>query len=126
MLNPRRRSSDQTERARQLRRDASRTERKLWPHLRGAQMSVSFRRQHPVEKFHLDYYSAELKLAVEIDGPMHDAASDSERDAILAAHGIEVLRFSVQEIDINLQGVADTIHREVRLRLDARQDLTRR
>jgi very-short-patch-repair endonuclease len=107
------RSRRQTLRARELRRDVSKTEKRLWPHLRGSGVGAPFRRQHPVGPFFPDYYCVPLRLAVEVDGPLHDAAKDSERDAVLAGLGVTVLRFSHQEIEDNLEGVVATIHRHV-------------
>jgi len=103
----------QTLRARELRRDVSRTERRLWPHLRNSALGVPFRRQHPVGPFFPDYYCVHLKLAVEVDGPLHVAAQDSERDGVLETHGVTVLRFSVQEIDENIEGVINTIQQTI-------------
>lgn len=107
------RTKCQTLRARELRRDVSRTERRLWPHLRNSALGAPFRRQHPVGPFFPDYYCVPLKLAVEVDGPQHDPAEDSERDATLKSHGVTLLRFSVQDIDENLEGVINTIHQTI-------------
>jgi len=107
------RTKRQTLRARELRRDVSRTERRLWPHLRNSALGAPFRRQHPIGPFFPDYYCVPLKLAVEVDGPHHDAARDSERDAILATHGVTMLRFSHQEIDENFEGVINTIQQAI-------------
>ena len=60
-----------------------------------------------------DYFCVPLKLAVEVDGPMHDLAKDSERDAVLATLGVTMLRFSYQEIEDNLEGVINTIHQTI-------------
>jgi very-short-patch-repair endonuclease len=48
---------------------------------------------------------------------MHDLGRDAARDARLAKHGYDVLRFGVQEVDTNLQGVVSTICDAVQLRL---------
>ena len=113
------RTKRQTLRARTLRREVSATERKLWLYLRSAQTGASFRRQHPIERFFLDYYCAPLKLAVEIDGPWHDPADDAERDAIVARLGIETLRFTATDIDDNIEGVVERIREEIWLRLNS-------
>lgn len=103
-----------TLRARELRQTVSKTEHKLWPHLRGGALGVSFRRQHPVGPYFADYYCAPLKLCIEIDGPDHDLAADSERDAWTQERGITVLRFPVQEMDRNLVGVVSTVMDQIR------------
>ena len=108
---------EQTEHARKLRREASKTEKRLWPHLQRSQMGAPFRRQYLIDGRFADYCCVPLKLVVEIDGPTHRAARDSERDRRMKTLGFDVVRFSVQEIDENLDGVINTIHMEVQLRL---------
>ncbi len=103
------RTRKQTLRARALRREVSRTEWKLWPYLRRRQLGVLFRRQHPLEGRYLDYYCPALRLGVEVDGPLHEAGADAGRDAELAALGVTILRFSVQEVDDDLPGVIERI-----------------
>lgn len=115
------RTPEQTEIARRLRREASKTERKIWPHLQAARMGASFRRQYSVDKYFADYCCRSLRLVIEVDGPTHRAARDAVRDARIGRCGFDVVRFSVQEIDENLQGVIDTIYGEVQLRLARRR-----
>lgn len=103
------RTKRQTLRARELRRDVSKTEWKLWPYLRRRQLGVSFRRQHPVGTRYADYFCPLLKLAVEIDGPSHEARADGARDDELARLGVTTLRFSMQEVDENIEGVVEQV-----------------
>jgi very-short-patch-repair endonuclease len=114
------RTREETDIARRLRREATRTERRLWPHLRNERMGAPFRRQHSVRKYFTDYCCVPLKLIVEVDGLAHDRARDSIRDDRTARRGFDTLRFSVQEVDENLEGVVSTIHGAVQLRLMAR------
>ncbi|HRV95829.1 MAG TPA: endonuclease domain-containing protein [Anaerolineae bacterium] len=59
-------------RARELRRPMTPQEQKLWRQLRSRQLcDLKFRRQHPIERFILDFYCHEHQLAVEIDGDSH-------------------------------------------------------
>ena len=116
------RTREETLFARGLRRDASKTERRLWPHLRGSAMGAPFRRQHPIGRDFVDYCCVPLRLVVEVDGPAHDAGRDSLRDARLAASGYDVLRFSVQEMDENFEGVVSTIYDAIQVRLMAREE----
>jgi len=98
-------------RARRLRRDMSLPEVVLWQELRRRQWTMRFRRQHPVGPYVLDFYSPEARLAVEVDGAVHDlpeqARYDERRDAWLRQQGIRVLRFSAAEVlrDRELEGV---------------------
>ena len=116
---PNARTPEQTAFARELRRKTSKTERRLWPHLRASQMGAPFRKQHPIDCYFADFCCVPLKLVVEVDGHTHSIERDSVRDHRLNKLGFDVLRFSVQEIDENLEGVVSTIYGEVQLRLQA-------
>ncbi|MGI6208936.1 MAG: endonuclease domain-containing protein [Anaerolineae bacterium] len=96
------------ERARELRKEQTPTEILLWQHLRGRQLlGLKFRRQHPVGRFIADFYCAEYKLVIEIDGPVHDQhpGRDEERDEILSAQGHTVLHFTNTQVEQDLPGV---------------------
>lgn len=110
------RPSGQIPRARALRRDASATERKVWLVLNRSQLGLPFRRQYPAGPYFLDYVCLPLRLAVEIDGELHDAAYDRRRDAYLGALGFRVLRIQAGDVDESLEGVSDTIREAMRAR----------
>jgi len=110
------RTRAKTERARHLRRAATRSEYKLWFYLRGAQIAGrSFRRQHPVGPYILDFYCASAKLAVELDGEqhftVHGREHDEARSFYLATKGIAVVRFPNHDVHDNLDGVLMSIER---------------
>lgn len=107
------RKPGQTARARRLRREASVTEYRVWLLLSRSQLGVTFRRQHPVGPYYLDYYCAELKLAVEIDGDLHDVARDARRDVFLSEKGIRVLRIPASHVDESLDAVGEAIRQSV-------------
>ncbi len=53
------------------------TEKVLWSKVRGKQISnIKFDRQVIVDNFIIDFYSKELKLAIEIDGSIHDSRKE--------------------------------------------------
>ena len=56
----------------------------------------TFRRQHPVGPYVLDFYCADARLCVEVDGAFHHVGDrpqrDARRDAWLNGQGIEVVR----------------------------------
>jgi len=83
------------DRARQLRRNQTDAERKLWSRLRAAQLGVKFRRQHPVIGYYADFCCIEHRLIVELDGGQHAErqAHDAQRTKDLQAAGFRVLRF---------------------------------
>jgi very-short-patch-repair endonuclease len=90
--------------ARQLRRHPTDAEAKAWSILRGRRLlGLKFRRQQPIAGFVVDFYCAELRLAIEIDGEVHDApahaACDAGRDHILRTWGIKVVRVSNANVD---------------------------
>ncbi len=110
------RAPEATGRARRLRRDATKAERKLWRLLQRAQMEgLSFRRQHPIGKYVVDFYCAALKLAIEVDGGQHNLAhrqdSDENRAEWLRTKGVSVVRFWNNDVIGNIEGVWDEISR---------------
>ena len=111
---------NQTQFARQLRKNMTKEERRLWyEFLRD--YPVRFLRQRPIDKYILDFYCAKARLAVELDGGQHfepeGQTYDAERDLTLTALGISVLRIPNNEVTRNFMGVCEHIDREVRLRL---------
>lgn len=89
--------------ARKLRQDATDAEVLLWACLRDRRVNGrKFRRQHPLDPYVLDFYCAELHLAVELDGGQHNSAEgkqhDAARERFLKSRGIETLRFTNHEM----------------------------
>ena len=102
-------------RARQMRRELTPPEGILWSHLRGRQLGLKFRRQHPLGPYIADFYARQAGLVVEVDGESHfqdqtALAYDARRDQFMASRGLKILRFSVAEIVQNLEGVLEVIH----------------
>ena len=98
------------ERARNLRREQTPAEQRLWSALRHRQLAgLKFRRQHPYGQFILDLFCVEYQLAVEVDGDVHldleRAAHDAERSEFLVQRGIRVLRFTNEEVEQHLPDV---------------------
>ena len=103
------------EAARELRTLMTDAEQQLWFCLRRRQIGgFRFRRQHPFEKFVLDFYCPEARLAVELDGGQHNEADvalrDERRTEFLQEHGIVVVRVWNHEVFQNLEGVLQMIH----------------
>ena len=80
------------QRIRRLRKQMSVTEEILWKIVRRNNLGFSFRRQHPVGPYVLDFYCSEAKLCVEMDGEQHDEQADAIRDRYLSRIGITTLR----------------------------------
>ena len=98
---------NQTANARHLRNAMTDAEQKLWQAIRGTQLGLKFRRQHPVENFIADFVCLDPKLVIEIDGGQHadDAAYDLERTKRIEMQGFKVIRFWNNEVLENLDGV---------------------
>ena len=102
------------ERARQLRQQMTPTEVLLWDVLRDNQVGdCRFRRQHPVGTFVLDFYCPAARLAVEVDGSIHDREGAKETDAArqeeIEAFGVRVLRFRNEQVTENREAVVEII-----------------
>ena len=105
-------------RCRQLRREQTDAERRLWQSLRGRQLSgVKFRRQHEFGPYVLDFYCPERNLAVEADGGQHleaaAAAADPARTRYLEARGVRVLRFTDTQVLMETEAVLEVIRQVV-------------
>ncbi|MGH7950576.1 MAG: DUF559 domain-containing protein [Limisphaerales bacterium] len=95
--------------ARELRRQQTDEEKELWRALRGRRFAgFKFRRQHTVGDTILDFYCADAKLAVELDGFQHGLPEgiqhDATREKFLAEQGIETLRFWNRQWRENREG----------------------
>ncbi|HEY46779.1 MAG TPA: endonuclease domain-containing protein [Anaerolineae bacterium] len=88
------------------------TERILWHELCGRRLAgLKFRRQYPVGPYIVDFFCAEKKLVIEIDGDSH--VDDLEREAIrtewLENQGFRVMRFTNREVNKLMTSVLDVI-----------------
>jgi very-short-patch-repair endonuclease len=107
--------SEIRDRARQLRREPTGAEARLWSRLRGKQLGVKFRRQRPIGPFVTDFCCIERRLAVELDGGQHAerADDDARRSTYLLARGYRVIRFwddvVLTGIDEVLQQIRDAL-----------------
>jgi very-short-patch-repair endonuclease len=76
---------------------------------------LSFRRQHPLGKYIIDFYCSPLKLAIEVDGGQHNEQAhkthDEHRSQWLRGKGVTVLRFWNNDVLQNIEGVWDEIER---------------
>ena len=68
-------------RAREMRRNPTPSEARLWQALRGRRLGVKFRRQHPLGSFVVDFYCASRRLVVEVDGSVHEGEAQQCYDA---------------------------------------------
>lgn len=102
----------------QLRRNITKAEAIIWQKLRCKQIeNCKFRNQYSVKQFVLDFYSPEIKLAIEIDGESHfqegAAQYDNERQIFIESVGINFLRFTNNDVYENLNGVLEIIAQKI-------------
>jgi len=100
--------------ARQLRKNLTPQEAKLWVKLRTLKpLGFHFRRQVPIRHIIVDFASFRDRLVIEVDGGQHNfddaARRDEMRDAFLRGEGFRVLRFWNHQVDRELDGVMDVI-----------------
>jgi len=103
---------DTLTRVREARRDATPAERKLWSKLRARQLNgAKFRRQVWLGPYIADFFCADAKLIVEVDGNTHadQSAYDQRRTNWLASEGFRVVRVTNADIIQNLNGVLEHI-----------------
>jgi len=102
--------------ARCLRKKGTAAEEKLWRIIRNRRLcKEKFRRQHVIEGFVVDFYCMKYKLAIELDGPIHNRRReyDRERENIISSEGVRMLRFKNEEVMKNTESVLRTINREI-------------
>ena len=103
--------------AKQLRKEMTREERHLWyDFLRS--YPVRFSRQKVLGKYIADFYSAEAKLVIELDGSQHyedrNIKNDADRTAFLEGYGLRVIRIPNNEVGRNFRGVCEYIDTAVK------------
>jgi very-short-patch-repair endonuclease len=94
--------------ARHLRKNQTECERIVWKFLRNRKFEhLKIRRQHVIRGFIVDFFCDELKLAIEIDGWVHEKQKDYDRarDKILKSKGIKIIRIKNKWIVEDLDGV---------------------
>jgi very-short-patch-repair endonuclease len=100
-----------TSRARRLRQDSTKAERKLWYRLRARSLAgFKFVRQEPIGPYVVDFVCREERLIIEVDGGQHaESTRDTQRDRWLRMRRFRVLRFWNNDVIGNIEGVLETI-----------------
>jgi very-short-patch-repair endonuclease len=103
---------------RDMRKQPTPAEEKLWEALRGQQLAVKFRRQHAIDSYIVDFVTIPDKLIVEVDGDVHLEPSQVEHDAgrthVLQELGYQVLRFTNEKVLHQLEEVLTTIQQHLK------------
>jgi len=100
--------------ARNLRERQTNAEARLWRVLRYRQLARwKFRRQHPIDRYIVDFVTLDGKLIVEVDGETHSSAKqlarDDERTRVLSSLGFHIVRVSNIDVYENIEGVQEMI-----------------
>ena len=111
-------TNEKTAMARALRQSPTPAERSAWGILRRKNIhGLRFRRQHVIEGYIVDFYCPRLRLAIEIDGDVHESLAQRQADAERKAHlqrlGVHIVRLWNHEVsEQNLtQKVTDFMQR---------------
>ncbi|MCI7337676.1 MAG: DUF559 domain-containing protein [Bacteroidales bacterium] len=99
------------EKASVLRTTMTHAETLLWNRLKNKQLGVKFRRQHPIDIFIVDFYCHACKLVVEIDGDIHKFQHEYDvgRTAEMQRYGIQVIRFTNEDVELHIEQVVERI-----------------
>ncbi len=93
-------------RAKEMRRNPTEPEKRLWRYLSNSQLEgFKFRRQDVIWYYIADFACPSAKLIVEVDADTHDEAKDRLRDDKLAEFGFRVLRVTNTDVLHNMEGV---------------------
>lgn len=105
------------DRAKELRRNMTPQERKLW-YMFLRDYPVKIYKQRIIDSFIVDFYCAKAKLVIELDGSQHytnqGLAHDRERSAMLQKYQLQVIRFNNLEVDQQFRAVCVMIDRTIR------------
>ena len=104
--------------SRQLRENMTDAERRLWANIRRKQLKgCQFYRQKPIGDYIVDFFCPRAKLVIEVDGSQHFSGEMTEYDRIRDAYmnnlGLKVLRFTNAEVLNCIEGVVESIEREM-------------
>ncbi len=106
--------------SRQLRKNMTDAERRLWARIRMKQLKgCPFYRQKPIGEYIVDFFCPRAKLVIEIDGGQHFldevAQYDRIRDEYLSSLGLRVLRFTNSNVLTHIEGVIESIEEGMEL-----------
>ena len=108
--------------AKDLRERATKAEEIMWSELKNNKLEgYKFRRQHPLHIYIADFYCHKLKLVIEIDGDYHQTAEqkqlDAERTEMIEFQGLQVIRFTNEEVIQNVSNVINKIKEHIKLEI---------
>ena len=103
--------------AKELRNNMTYGEIALWREIKGKKLGARFSRQIPIDQYIVDFYCKELYLVIEVDGSIHFAEGQEEKDKKrqkrLESLGLHILRFSDLDVQNNLSWVVEEIRGKI-------------
>ena len=98
-----------------LLKNETEAEKEIWKYLRSKQLGYTFRRQHIIDNFIVDFVCLSKKLVIEIDGGIHltQIEEDELRTLKLNSKGFRVIRFTNEEVLNNIESVVERIKKEL-------------
>ncbi len=103
---------EKRERARAMRRQMTPAEDALWQRLRMTHLDgLHFRRQQIIDGFIADFYCHAAGLVIEVDGELHESQADydAQRDQAIARRGLQILRFTNEDVLDDIEEVLKAI-----------------
>ncbi len=102
--------------AKTLRNNSTLSEVLLWKNIKGKSLGVEFHRQVPILEYIVDFYCHELRLAIEIDGEIHEYQylEDAQRQGEIEKYGVTFLRFQNIDIKYNMFSVLMIIEEKIK------------
>ena len=107
------------EKRRELRQNETYAEKCIWSQLRNRSfLGLKFKRQFSIDRYIIDFYCPEHKIAIEVDGSVHDMeevkTNDKQRQTILESYGVKFIRVTNEEYFGNPNKAFDRIERELK------------
>ena len=106
-----------THRVRALRRSQTEAEQAAWYLLRDRRLGAKFRRQCRIDRWVVDFYCFESRLAIELDGGVHSQPSQMRKDALkedyLRTIGVRLLRIPNGQVLQDPEGFVQKVREEV-------------
>ncbi|MBK9599817.1 MAG: class I tRNA ligase family protein [Flavobacteriales bacterium] len=110
--------------SKEMRKNPTEAEDKLWQVIRGAGVGAKIRRQHIIDRFIVDFVSLPKRLVIEVDGDIHDLQKeeDAARTQRLKELGFEVIRFTNDEVLRDAHRVKETIKEVLNKRINVAEE----
>lgn len=105
--------AEKLEKARDMRKNPTATEKIMWEKVRRNRLGVSIRRQAIILGYIVDFWCPSKRLVIEIDGEIHETQKeyDKRRDKIISSLDIKILRFTNKQILTDLYSVISEIRK---------------